>query len=150
MILIKCFIKKKRTWLSLAKHGNLKAGDKVETYNKKGFKVGDWVIGKSYNGELVQGYIEIMEPLNTIVKVFVIESDNVRFKGRVIKLNEKTIEKQPIFSDYVEGELLNLIDLALATKDKPWFLDLTAKLLKKQNRLMIKEDGLRKWIHSTC
>ncbi|MFC0560340.1 IDEAL domain-containing protein [Halalkalibacter alkalisediminis] len=111
----------------------------METYNKKGFKVGDWVIGKSYNGEIVHGYIEIIEPLNTIVKVFVIDSDNLRFKGRTIKLNEKTVEKQPIFSEYVEGELLNLIDLALSTRDEQWFFELTAKLLRKQQRLMIRK-----------
>ena len=109
----------------------------METNNIKKLKIGDWIKGMSSNGELILGYIETIDIYNTIVRVCVIESDNKKLKGRTIRVRENDIEKQSVISDFTEGELLNLIDLALSTRDKRWFFDLTAKLKRKQNTYIL-------------
>jgi uncharacterized protein YpiB (UPF0302 family) len=105
------------------------------TNNKNILKVGDWIKGNTKNGELIHGYIEFIEPFNTMVQVKVLKSDNKKLVGRIIKLDEIDIEKQPVSTDFSEGELLNLIDLSLSTREKQWFLELSWQLRRKKNTI---------------
>jgi hypothetical protein len=99
-------------------------------------EIGDWVRGKTRNGELLQGYIDMMDPLRGVVKVTVVKSDNEKLVGKTIGLLENNVKKLSLSDTVSEEEILYLIDLALLTKDKDWFMDLSAKLstLKSGNQ----------------
>lgn len=92
------------------------------------FEIGDWVMGKSRHGELVSGYIETVDSLNGLLKVHVLESDNVKTIGKSIGIYNKSVEKLPVSNKISQEQVLHLIDLALLTKDEQWFFDLSTKL----------------------
>jgi len=92
------------------------------------FKQGDWVKGSSSQSELVHGYVETVDLYQRFLNVRVIACDNKQMVGRTISLLNHTVEHLPVYELDNEGHLYNLIDLALATRDKKWFLDLTKKL----------------------
>ncbi|SDW78650.1 IDEAL domain-containing protein [Marininema mesophilum] len=97
----------------------------METLLNPPLNTGDWVQGKTENDELFQGYVESIDTQRGIVHVRVIQSDNNDVLGklfsspmdRIRRLNQGPLDQ--------EGYLLNLIDLALATRDKTWFMELT-------------------------
>ncbi|MGG4012912.1 IDEAL domain-containing protein [Bacillus smithii] len=99
-------------------------------------EIGDWVKGKTRNGELLQGYIDMTDPLRGVVKVTVVKSDNEKLVGKTIGMLEKNVEKLALSDTMSEEEILYLIDLALLTKDEDWFMELSAKLstLKSDNQ----------------
>ncbi|GAE37405.1 IDEAL domain-containing protein [Halalkalibacter akibai] len=105
------------------------------TNSKNGLRVGDWIKGKTRNGELIHGYVELIEPFNSLVQVKIIISDNKKLIGRIIKLDDNDLEIEPMTTDLCEGEILNLIDLSLSTKDKQWFLELIWKLKRRQSTI---------------
>lgn len=99
-------------------------------------EIGDWVKGKTRNGELLQGYIDMTDPLRGVVKVTVVKSDNEKLVGKTIGMLEKNVEKLALSDTMSEEEILYLIDLALLTKDEDWFMELSAKMstLKSDNQ----------------
>jgi predicted RNA-binding protein with RPS1 domain len=92
------------------------------------FEYGDWVQGRSRDGELIHGYVETIDSIQDIVKVNVVESDNEKAIGKSIWLLNKSAEKLPDLSVSNESQLLSLIDLALLSKDELWFMELSTKL----------------------
>ena len=92
------------------------------------FKNGDWVQGKSRDGELIHGFIETVSDNREIVKVNVVESDNEKAVGKSIWIPSKWTEKLPDLEISNETHLLALIDLALLSKDETWFMELSGKL----------------------
>ncbi|MFE5429089.1 IDEAL domain-containing protein [Peribacillus simplex] len=92
------------------------------------FKNGDWVQGKSRDGELIHGFIETVSDSREIVKVNVVESDNEKAVGKSIWIPSKCTEKLPDLEISNENHLLALIDLALLSKDETWFMELSGKL----------------------
>jgi predicted RNA-binding protein with RPS1 domain len=92
------------------------------------FEYGDWVQGRSRDGELIHGYVETIDSIQDIVKVNVVESDNEKAIGKSIWLLNKSAEKLPDLSVTNESQLLSLIDLALLSKDELWFMELSTKL----------------------
>lgn len=92
------------------------------------FKNGDWVQGKSRDGELIHGFVETVSDNREIVKVNVVESDNEKAVGKSIWIPSKWTEKLPDLEISNEAHLLALIDLALLSKDETWFMDLSGKL----------------------
>ena len=92
------------------------------------FEYGDWVQGRSRDGELIHGYVETIDSIQDIVKVNVVESDNEKAIGKSIWLLNKSAEKLPDLSVNNESQLLSLIDLALLSKDEQWFMELSTKL----------------------
>ncbi|ARK30185.1 IDEAL domain-containing protein [Halalkalibacter krulwichiae] len=102
----------------------------MEINNKKTLRVGDWIKGKSRTGELIHGYIDGIELYNTLIRVLILKSDNKNLVGRYMKLDEREVEVQSPITNFNEGELLNLIDMALSTKDERWFYELASKLNK--------------------
>ncbi|EGK11220.1 IDEAL domain-containing protein [Kroppenstedtia eburnea] len=100
---------------------------------------GDWVRGKTNKDELFQGYIESINLKKGSVKIRVTQSDNRQIIGEISDSTPDRIRLLEEMPPDREGHLLNFIDLALSTKDKKWFMELTDAL--KQTRIMEK-DGL--------
>lgn len=110
--------------------------------DKYQFEYGDWIQGRSRDGELIHGYVEIIDSIQEIIKVNVVESDNEKAIGKSIWLHNKSAEKLPDVTVSNEIQLLSLIDLALLLKDKQWFMELTTKLaaIKKISKVNNKKD----------
>lgn len=90
-------------------------------------EVGEWVLGKTKFGELVQGFVETDDSLRGTAKVYVVQCDNEETIGKLVVIPRQWMERIPVGS-FEDGEHVHdLIDLALATRDKEWFMDLTAK-----------------------
>lgn len=100
----------------------------MEMVENDQFKNGDWVQGKSRDGELIHGFIETVSDSREIVKVNVVESDNEKSVGKSIWIPSKWTEKLPDLEISNENHLLALIDLALLSKDETWFMELSGKL----------------------
>lgn len=94
----------------------------------KVFENGEWVRGRSLKGELLHGYVEMVDLAQGINKVTVIESDNKKLIGKTIWIADKFVEKLPSGPANTENELLSLIDLALLNRDEQWFMELSEKL----------------------
>ncbi|MGE5704817.1 MAG: IDEAL domain-containing protein [Clostridia bacterium] len=92
------------------------------------FLTGEWVKGKSKDGELIHGFLETVEASQGIVKVRVVQSDNEESVGKTLELRMNWVEKLPVAEVQTEQQILSLIDLALATRDKKWFAELTDRL----------------------
>lgn len=104
------------------------------------FQKGDWVSGRSRDGELIHGYIVDLDQIQDIMKVFVIKSDNTIIIGKTVWILNKYAEMLKLSSSYVsEDDLLPLIDLALITKDEAWFMELTQSLKTVQKVTEVKE-----------
>lgn len=114
------------------------------TESKSLFKVSDWVKGHSINDELFCGFVKkVNDNLNT-VKVFVTESDNKYTIGRTIETFQNKVKFFHTTEMDKKRDLLNLIDLALQTEDKEWFLHLTDEL----NHLSVLQENEEKCIAS--
>jgi hypothetical protein len=92
------------------------------------FEKGDWIQGRSREGELVHGYVEKIDSIQGIIKVYVVESDNQKVIGKAISILTKYAERLSLAKAPNEYELLSLIDLALLTNDRQWFIELSEKL----------------------
>ncbi|WP_347548873.1 IDEAL domain-containing protein [Pseudalkalibacillus hwajinpoensis] len=93
------------------------------------YQKSDWVKGKSVHDELIHGYVESVNNYLGTIKIFVLECDNPETVGKVIETFQNRIsqlEEQDFEQD--ESYLLNLIEVALITKDKEWFMELSAQL----------------------
>ncbi|MGE6376744.1 IDEAL domain-containing protein [Peribacillus muralis] len=94
----------------------------------KQFENGDWVQGRSREGELIHGFIETLSRNEDLVKVNVVESDNEKAIGKAIWIPSKWTEKLSDLEISNESDVLALIDLALISKDETWFMELSGKL----------------------
>ncbi|EJL42802.1 hypothetical protein BAG01nite_40520 [Brevibacillus agri] len=92
----------------------------------------EWVMGKSKHGELVQGFVETVDSSRGIAHVFVVKSDNEEAIGRLAAIPLQRLERMSTGTFDDLEQLHDLIELALVTKDKAWFMELTAKLQEKQ------------------
>ncbi|MCF6138460.1 hypothetical protein [Pseudalkalibacillus berkeleyi] len=98
------------------------------------FYNGDWVTGKTINDEIIQGFIHSIHPANGTVKIRITKSDNKKIVGKTIETFIHRISPLTESIDDQEVFLENLIDVALLTKDKDWFLEVWDRLaeLRKQ------------------
>lgn len=48
-------------------------------------EVGDWVKGKTKNGELIYGYVETVNSLQGTVKIKVMDCDNEQIIGKTVE-----------------------------------------------------------------
>ncbi len=110
--------------------------------NKQDIKMGGWITGKSRNGELVQGFVEAALPEREFVTVFVVDSDNPEVIGRKVHIEKRKAETMN--NDLLPSAdgLRSLIDAALLTRDKEWFMELSNAL----NR--IEQAGFAKTEHA--
>ncbi|AQQ53299.1 IDEAL domain-containing protein [Planococcus lenghuensis] len=95
--------------------------------------IGDWVKGKLMNGELMIGFVEDLDVLEEQVTVTVAVSDIDQLAGQTIRLPLRAVEPASTTQTKDRGQLLFLIDLALATGDKEWFDELSAELNNLKN-----------------
>ncbi|WP_078380193.1 IDEAL domain-containing protein [Sutcliffiella halmapala] len=95
--------------------------------NKTVLKSGDWIKGKTSEGELVIGYIESFM-FEEVVKVKVVTCDNNDTVGKTVNLLKKQVNRLPVSNVTNKAQILFLIDLALATGDEEWFVELSSKL----------------------
>lgn len=89
---------------------------------------GDWVSGHTNEGALVHGYVASVDTFQGTIAIQVTASDHEGALGREVVLPGKAVRKLPDESIDREEDLLALIDLALSTRDEPWFAELSAKL----------------------
>jgi hypothetical protein len=93
-------------------------------------KIGEWVkvIGHDYLEGYV-GYITDFDPVDGY-RVRITKNS----KGKSFKKRDKWIDADqiiPLSVEKEEDDLLALIDVALDTNDKEWFLELTSRLPKE-------------------
>ncbi len=89
---------------------------------------GVWVRGKTLDDEKFHGFIESQDKDKGIAKIQVTASDNEIIIGRTISSPIASLTSLPEGLLTEEGDLYNFIDIALSTKDKPWFMELTSQL----------------------
>ncbi len=112
------------------------------------FEVGEWIQGRTVDGEFIHGYVETMGTQQDLVRVRIVQSDNKRAIGRIIALRSSWLKQAPVVNplDDIEN-LKSLIDLALATSDKAWFEELAGRInsLKsdKRNAREVRINGSR-------
>ena len=98
------------------------------SYNKEILKTGDWIKAASQDGELIIGYIESLSSIEGVVKVTVVTSDNNQTVGKTIPILSKQVKKLPVSNVTNKAQIEFLLDLALSTGDKEWFLALSSEL----------------------
>jgi hypothetical protein len=91
-------------------------------------KAGDWVKGKSIDGELLIGYIESLALQGGALKVTVVTSDNEMTVGKTIPMQSKDVKKLPESKVSNKEQIRFLIDLALSTGDEEWFIELSSQI----------------------
>lgn len=91
-------------------------------------KTADWVKGKSWDGELIIGYVESMDSVNGTVSVKVVTSDRDETVGKTIEVGSKHLDVLPSSQVRNREQILFLIDLALETGDEAWFQELSSQL----------------------
>lgn len=89
---------------------------------------GDWVSGKTANDEKFRGYVERIDSYGAVVKVKVLESDRESIIGMTVEAALTAVEPSATEGPRSEAELLDLIDLALQTRDRVWFDELSSQL----------------------
>ncbi|MFJ5714601.1 IDEAL domain-containing protein [Neobacillus sp. NPDC093127] len=91
-------------------------------------KTGDWIKAESRDGELIIGYIESLSSIEGVVKITVVSSDNNQTIGKTIPILSKRVKKLPVSNVTNKAQIEFLLDLALSTGDKEWFLALSSEL----------------------
>jgi hypothetical protein len=97
-------------------------------FGKQYLEAGSWVKGKLRDGELIHGYIKAMDAGYSVASVYIVECDNEELIGKIVSVSTKALGKLPVSLARSEGQLINLIDFALLTKDKQWFMELSKEL----------------------
>ncbi|TYR74261.1 IDEAL domain-containing protein [Rossellomorea vietnamensis] len=96
--------------------------------NTKKITVGDWVKAKSFEGEIVIGYIENVNKNGKSVRMKAVQDEQDGVKGSSIETPIQSVTPLQEFHKKTKADILELIDLALLTHDKEWFERLTADL----------------------
>lgn len=112
---------------------------------------GDWVSGTTQEDERFIGYVESLEG-NGLVKVRITQCDRPEIIGDWAEAKQSKISKLPEFEPSGETPLRALIEIALMTKDREWFAELSGKLAataaveaenrSRKNRLRLETDLL--------
>lgn len=105
------------------------------------FGVSDWVHGKTGEGEMVYGFVEAVDGVKDIVTLYVIQSDNDERIGRTTAVRASTVKKVPDADLKDSRHMADLIDLALATWDQAWFMELTEGLVAGERTAVRTEGG---------
>ncbi|GIO33354.1 MULTISPECIES: hypothetical protein [Paenibacillus] len=92
------------------------------------FEIGDWVQGKTVDGEFIHGYIETADAQREIVRVRVVQSDHEEAVGKTVSVRGSWLKLLPVNSLEDPDNLESLVDLALSTMDEVWFQELTDRM----------------------
>lgn len=93
----------------------------------KQLAVGDWVRGKTQNGELIIGFVEATDAEKGSIHVYVVHCDHEKAVGKVAVVHDSWVEPMGDSEVASEEQVRDLIDLALATRDRAWFMELVAQ-----------------------
>ncbi|NOV04623.1 IDEAL domain-containing protein [Paenibacillus planticolens] len=96
------------------------------------YQISDWVTATTNQDEMLHGYVESMDVLGGLTRIYVIASDRESAIGKVMEVSNQDVRKLPVSSLDIEEQVKSLIDVALAVRDEMWFLELTGKLLAIQ------------------
>ncbi|WP_349654846.1 IDEAL domain-containing protein [Mesobacillus sp. AQ2] len=96
--------------------------------NNSFLKVGDWIKGKSRDGELIIGYVESLDVLDEKINATITSSDDEALVGKTIPMPTNGVKKLPEPQVKNKEQIQYLIDLALATGDQEWFMELSEQL----------------------
>ncbi|MDU0202400.1 MULTISPECIES: IDEAL domain-containing protein [Paenibacillus] len=96
------------------------------------YQISDWVTATTNQDEMLHGYVESMDVLGGLTRIYVIASDRESTIGKVMEVSNQDVKKLPPSSLDIEEQVRSLIDVALAVRDEMWFLELTGKLLAIQ------------------
>lgn len=97
------------------------------------YQISDWVTATTNQDEMLHGYVESMDVLGGLTRIYVIASDRESTIGKVMEVSNQDVKKLPAISLDIEEQVRSLIDVALAVRDEMWFLELTGKLLAIQH-----------------
>lgn len=59
------------------------------------FEIGDWVQGKTVDGEFIHGYIETLDAQQEIVRVRVVQSDHEEAVGKTVAVRSSWLKQLP-------------------------------------------------------
>ncbi|SFG49365.1 hypothetical protein [Sporolactobacillus nakayamae] len=94
------------------------------------WKKGDWVKGRTVNGELMHGFVVDYNHEEGTVKIHVVACDRESTVGRVIETLGYLIKPFPDME--LNGQQLrSMADIALITSDRDWFMNLSAQLSER-------------------
>lgn len=88
---------------------------------------GDWVSGTTMEDERFIGFVESMEG-NGLIKVRITQCDRPETVGDWAEAKLSKVTKLSDFEPISETPLRSLIEIALMTKDREWFEELSGKL----------------------
>ncbi|MDD9268884.1 IDEAL domain-containing protein [Paenibacillus sp. GCM10023248] len=96
------------------------------------YQISDWVMATTNQDEMLHGYVESIDVLGGMTRIYVIASDRESTIGKVMEVSTQDVKKLPVSSLDLEEQVKSLIDVALAVRDEQWFFELTGKLLSLQ------------------
>ncbi|GAB7057848.1 MULTISPECIES: hypothetical protein [Paenibacillus] len=88
---------------------------------------GDWVSGTTLEDERFIGYVESVEG-NGLVKVRITQCDRPEIIGDWAEAKLSKVAKMSEYEPSGEAALRSLIEIALMTRDREWFAELSGKL----------------------
>ncbi|MFD2332380.1 IDEAL domain-containing protein [Cohnella sp. GCM10020058] len=97
------------------------------------FEMGEWVAGRTGQGELIQGFVNSILSVQGAAGIYVTASDRVEAIGTEIAVPVGMLRPLPQTTKYNEEQLRNLIDVSLAIRDTAWFGELTSELASLQS-----------------
>ncbi|MCO7175838.1 hypothetical protein ACFP7A_07485 [Sporolactobacillus kofuensis] len=96
------------------------------------WKKGDWVKGRTVNGELMHGFVVDYNHEEGTVKIQVVACDRETTVGKVIETLGYLIKPFPVMP-LTGQQLRSMTDIALITSDRDWFMDLSTQLSGMNN-----------------
>lgn len=96
------------------------------------YQISDWVMATTNQDEMLHGYVESIDVLGGMTRIYVIASDRESTIGKVMEVSTQDVKKLPVSSLDLEEQVKSLVDVALAVRDEQWFLELTGKLISIQ------------------
>ncbi|SDM83750.1 IDEAL domain-containing protein [Paenibacillus sp. yr247] len=96
------------------------------------FKISDWVMATTNQDEMIHGYVESIDVLQGLVRVYVIASDRESTIGKPMEVSHQDVKKLPVSTFDIEEQVKSLIDVALTARDEQWFFELTGELFAIQ------------------
>ncbi|WP_010631820.1 hypothetical protein [Sporolactobacillus vineae] len=114
---------------------------------RSSWKKGDWVKGRTVNGELMCGYVIDFDSNDGTVKVAVVACDRESTVGRTVETLNYLIKPFPV-QPFNNDQLRSLADLALITSDREWFMDLSGQLAKSKSTVSDRKEKADNWFWS--
>ncbi|NQX70292.1 IDEAL domain-containing protein [Paenibacillus alba] len=106
------------------------------------FTISDWVMAATNEDELIHGYVESIDTQQGVARIYVIASDHDAAIGKVKEVVHHDVKKLPIAAFDIEEQVKSLIDVALAARDKEWFMELFEDLIHIKHNVSKRDEHL--------